>query len=91
MVSVASAQSCAVGSPGAAAEEGDDLAGDSLSGRAEVDDELVHADPPGDRRATAVDEQRADVGGVARDAVGIPGGDEPDDGVDRRSRRRGRS
>ena len=49
--------------------------------QAEVDDELVHAVPTGDGVAHAADRERADLAGVARDAVGVAEGHEAEDRV----------
>src|SRR6478672_6308731 len=67
-----------------AAEEGDDVTGPRGGARSEVDDELVHADTTGDRRAEVADADRADVRRIARDAVAVARRHEADDGVDRR-------
>ena len=65
---------------------------------ADVHDELVHAHPAADREALPVDRDRADVGRVPRDPVGVAERDERERGVagrwctrarTRRPRRRG--
>ena len=63
----ASAQSSAVGSPPSPGPNSSDLvAGAAAASSPDVDDELVHADPPGDGARAAAEPDRADVGGVAR-------------------------
>ena len=55
-----------------------DLVAGAAAVAAEVDDELVHADPAADRPALAVDQTSAGVAGVARDAVAVPERDQAD-------------
>ena len=87
MVPHASAQSWAVGlAPLPGAEERDPVAGRRLV-VAEVDHELVHADPPAHRSAPVADQHLGAVAGVARHAVAVP---HRHDGDRRRRGRRAR-
>ena len=72
MVSHASAQSWAVGSPQLAGAEEHDLVARGRRVAVEVDDELVHADPPAHRAPAVADQHLGAVAGVARHAVAVP-------------------